>query len=133
MSSYFVDTGYLIALANNRDQHHEVATAHWEEIRTTYANLYSTTYVFDEFVTICKVRGYHKLAVDSGRAFLDVIDFQHIDIETFEKAWQYFCAHDDKKYSFTDCVSFVVMANNGLDDALAFDAHFVQAGFAVYP
>ena len=35
----------------------------------------------------------------------------------------------DKEWSLTDCISFVVMADEGLTDALTGDRHFEQAGF----
>jgi hypothetical protein len=35
----------------------------------------------------------------------------------------------DKDWSLTDCISFVVMQDEGLDTALTGDRHFVQAGF----
>jgi len=35
----------------------------------------------------------------------------------------------DKQWSLTDCISFVVMADEGLSDALTGDRHFEQAGF----
>jgi predicted nucleic acid-binding protein len=37
----------------------------------------------------------------------------------------------DKKWSLTDCISFVVMKDEGLTDALTGDGHFEQAGFIV--
>ena len=36
---------------------------------------------------------------------------------------------EDKQWSLTDCISFVVMADGGLADALTGDHHFEQAGF----
>jgi predicted nucleic acid-binding protein len=36
---------------------------------------------------------------------------------------------DDKDFSFTDCVSFVVMWEMGIKEAFAFDEHFNQMGF----
>ena len=36
----------------------------------------------------------------------------------------------DKAWSLTDCISFVVMADEGLTEALTGDRHFEQAGFA---
>jgi predicted nucleic acid-binding protein len=35
----------------------------------------------------------------------------------------------DKEWSLTDCLSFVVMQQRGLTEALTPDEHFVQAGF----
>jgi hypothetical protein len=36
---------------------------------------------------------------------------------------------DDKTWSITDCISFVVMKKMGIAEALTGDKHFVQAGF----
>jgi predicted nucleic acid-binding protein len=35
----------------------------------------------------------------------------------------------DKAWSLTDCISFVVMNQHGLTEALTGDHHFEQAGF----
>ena len=35
----------------------------------------------------------------------------------------------DHRYSFTDCSSFVLMAELGLKQALTTDRHFIEAGF----
>ena len=37
----------------------------------------------------------------------------------------------DKAWSLTDCISFIVMTDRGLTDALTGDHHFEQAGFRV--
>ena len=37
----------------------------------------------------------------------------------------------DKAWSLTDCISFAVMAERGLTEALTADHHFEQAGFRV--
>ncbi|MFV9677847.1 MAG: hypothetical protein ACNYVW_09390 [Methanosarcinales archaeon] len=36
---------------------------------------------------------------------------------------------DDQEWGLTDCISFIVMGNPGLTDALTADEHFEQAGF----
>ena len=40
-------------------------------------------------------------------------------------------ARPDKSWSLTDCVSFVVMRDRGLTEALTADRHFEQAGFTL--
>jgi predicted nucleic acid-binding protein len=35
----------------------------------------------------------------------------------------------DKAWSLTDCISFVVMQEHGISEALTGDHHFEQAGF----
>jgi len=36
---------------------------------------------------------------------------------------------EDKEWGLTDCISFIVMEDHGLTDALTTDEHFEQAGF----
>ena len=48
-------------------------------------------------------------------------------------AFYYLQQRSDKRYSLTDCVSFVVMEKMNILQALAFDAHFEQAGFIRLP
>ena len=41
--------------------------------------------------------------------------------------------YDDQDFSFTDAVSFAVMAERGITEALALDRHFQAAGFVTLP
>jgi hypothetical protein len=47
----------------------------------------------------------------------------------FERGVQLYGDRLDKGWSLTDCVSFVVMRQNNIADALTADHHFEQAGF----
>jgi len=46
-----------------------------------------------------------------------------------KRAAELFRRHDDKEWSFTDCVSFAVMRELKIADAFTTDNHFAQAGF----
>jgi predicted nucleic acid-binding protein len=40
-------------------------------------------------------------------------------------------ARADKEWSLTDCISFVVMREEGIEEALTADTHYAQAGFRI--
>ena len=48
-------------------------------------------------------------------------------------AWGLFCRRGDKDYSYTDCVSFVMMRRLGIARAAACDDDFRREGFDVVP
>lgn len=48
-----------------------------------------------------------------------------------ERDW--LARYEDQDFSLTDAVSFAVMAERGIRDALAVDRHFLVAGFAIIP
>jgi len=56
-----------------------------------------------------------------------------IDPEHFGAALDLFERHRDKRWSFTDCTSFVVMRDLGTTEAFAFDRNFEEAGFTRLP
>ncbi len=49
--------------------------------------------------------------------------------ETFEKGVELYHERPDKQWSLTDCISFVVVTEEGIAEALTGDHHFEQAGF----
>lgn len=52
----------------------------------------------------------------------------HVSRADVAAAWAVFRKFADKDWSFTDCVSKVVMERLGLTSAFAFDQHFRQFG-----
>lgn len=49
--------------------------------------------------------------------------------DRFELGLSLYSSRTDKQWSLTDCISFQVMSERGLSDALTHDRHFEQAGF----
>ncbi|MDQ3254833.1 MAG: PIN domain-containing protein [Acidobacteriota bacterium] len=135
MKSVFLDTGYLLALELSNDQNHRAALKHWRSSVKSLPLIISTSYVFDEIVTFFNSRGYHAKAVEVGNRLLSSPSVQlvHVDEALFREGWQYLQKYKDKEYSLTDCISFIVMKNFGIDTAFAFDKHFAQAGFKKVP
>jgi hypothetical protein len=49
--------------------------------------------------------------------------------QLLSRGWDLYRRRRDKEWSLTDCISFVVMQDRGITDALTGDHHFVHAGF----
>ncbi len=52
-----------------------------------------------------------------------------VDQDTYDRGWQLHRERSDKTWSLVDCISFVVMQDLRLTEALTADHHFEQAGF----
>jgi hypothetical protein len=135
MTHFFLDASYLIALELTDDQHHSRASQHWQSLQQKPFQLTTTSYIFDEIITFLNSRHLHAKAVNIGRILLSssTINFIQVDDALFSKAWQFFQQYDDKSYSLTDCISFIVMQEKQISMCLTFDQHFAQAGFIKMP
>ena len=135
MKTYFADTSYWLALELKDDQNHEPALFHWQNLVKTSFAIVTTSYIFDETVTYLNSRNHHQKAIEVGENLLlsPSIELIHVDENLSFEAWAMFQKHQDKRFSLTDCISFLVMKRKGLETALTFDKHFVQAGFKVEP
>ncbi len=135
MKTLYIDAGYLIAVEASDDQNHQIAFSHWQKLIQQPLQLITTTYIFDEIVTFFNNRNRHSKAVEIGQNLLqsEVVNMVHVDEQLLNAGWNYFQKHSDKRYSLTDCISFILMEQMKLDTALSFDRHFVQAGFINLP
>jgi uncharacterized protein len=133
MTRYFLDTSFLVSLEIESDQNHQRAIKIWNEVTKAPFHFVCTSYILDELVTYLNSRGFHRKAVEAGENLLlsPNVDLVHIDESRFFEAWDLFCMYEDKRFSLTDCSSFVLMRSEGLNVALSFDADFEQAGFLV--
>lgn len=128
----FVDTGAWFAYANAGDPDHKRI----REFLDKYpGRLVTSTYVFDETVTLTQARLGHQRAMTVGATLLDptVVEMVHVAPSDEKAAWNLFEKRPDKSYSFTDCTSFVVMRRQKIAGAVTLDDHFSQEGFTVVP
>ena len=130
----FVDTGYLIALEDADDGNQPAATMHQGGLPRT-PTLTTTSYVADEVVTFFNVRGQHAKAVELGEMLLSSPSVRtiHVGEDLLRRGLGLLQERPDKRYSLTDCVSFVAMRELGIVTAFAFDRHFEQEGFIKEP
>jgi len=61
------------------------------------------------------------------------VEVTEVDQKLFEKGFAVYEQYADKTWGLVDCISFVVMWEVGITDALTFDADFAQAAFTVCP
>jgi uncharacterized protein len=132
---YFLDTSYILALEIKNEDAHQKVIQNWTNLAISKPLLVTTTYIFDEVVTFLNSRNLHHKAVEIGNKLLESPDIELVEIDQilFNQGWQYFQKHQDKSYSFTDCLSFVLMKNREIFSALTLDNHFYQAGFETLP
>lgn len=128
MTATFADTFYYLALLNPRDQAHGAAiaigTALFGDLLTTQAVL---TEVADALASPGERPKFLTLLAEL-EASSDVTIVPASD-DLFHRAVELYGARPDKGWSLTDCMSFVVMRDRGVIDALTADHHFAQAGF----
>jgi len=129
MNPWFLDTHYFLALRNPRDEAHAQALAVTSQFRNR--PLLTTAWVLTEVADA--------LAKPTNRAgFAELMRLLTSDpavtivppsSDLFERGITLYNARSDKDWSLTDCISFVVMTEQGLSEAVTGDHHFEQAGF----
>lgn len=129
----FVDTSYVIARFNERDELHISANS----LSATVAacrELWTTDAVFLEIAASFSRPEHRAIAVGLWDQFHGGNPRYH-SVEAsgayLSEAMDMFRARTDKSWSLTDCLSFVVMDREGLTHALSADHHFEQAGFGL--
>jgi uncharacterized protein len=128
----FIDTSFIIALVNERDDYHTVAQ--------TVADRYDgrSTIISDAIlleVANALSRGFKVEAIEIVEDFLSSEDVEVVRLtpELFDRAFSLYKTRQDKEWGLVDCFSFVIMSDRGISDALTFDKHFIQAGFNAIP
>src|SRR6266566_4582568 len=128
MNAVFADTFYFLALLSERDSEHLRAVEFSEEYN---GRTVTTAWVLTEVADA--------MAAPEQRAgFLNLLDLLRADPSQmivppseslFQRGLELYATRSDKAWSLTDCISFVVMDDHGIREALTGDHHFEQAGF----
>lgn len=128
MNVLFADSFYFLALLNPKDRAHRHASQ--------YTGLASMRLLTTEYVLL-EVADAFAAPPDRPR-FLNLVNMLNESPdatiisgsgELFARGVDLYRRRPDKHWSLTDCLSFVVMQDHSIADALTGDQHFRQAGF----
>ncbi|MEX2174450.1 MAG: PIN domain-containing protein [Pirellulaceae bacterium] len=129
----FLDTYGLIAWINTRDAAHQRVKSYLDSYS---GKILTTEWVLLEFADAFSLSKSKSFAIEAIKRIQRLPMFLVVKFELAvhqagfdlyenrsDKDWS------DKDWSLTDCVSFAVMTQHGLSEALTADHHFEQAGF----
>ncbi len=124
----FADSFYFIALLNERDAAHKRVV---QFSRDHGAVVVTTRWVLAEVAdALCdpawRVRAGAFIAYILTAPGFIVLGGSE---ELFARGLSLYNTRPDKAWSLTDCISFVVMSDEGVREVLTGDRHFEQAGF----
>ncbi len=127
MNAVFADTFFYQALLDSRDP------AHAEALRQSKVgrNIVTTEFILLELGNACARAEDHAdfLALLAGIRASPRTRIIPLDSALLQRGLDLFGKRSDKNWSLTDCISFVVMQDEGVTEALTGDSHFEQAGF----
>lgn len=128
MNPVFVDSFYFFAILNKKDLAHSKSIDYSKQHS---APLVTTGWVLTELadgLARSSQRSVFTRIISNFRAVaVNVIVAPSDDL--FQEGIKLYDERPDKQWSLTDCISFVVMKQRGIIDALTGDRHFEQAGF----
>jgi uncharacterized protein len=123
-----LDTSGLLCLHHRAEPFHQAACQFYRTARLRLTH----GYVLAEFIALA---GARRLPRPEALAFVkDLVNNPDIKTVWVEEALHHQAmallqARLDKTYSLCDAVSFILMGEHALQEALTTDRHFVQEGF----
>lgn len=135
MRRVFIDTGAFVALRNRSEREHRAARTAFATLVRDRVPLITSNLVFSETYTALLVRVGYTEAIAWGRGFRSTtaIELIRVDEAMEDATWSLLERHNDKRWSYVDASSFVVMEQLGIREAFTFDAHFAQRGLTTIP
>ena len=125
----FLDTAFIQALLNPRDDYHNQAKQLFPRIRAA-SEVWITEAIFAEVGNALSAFNRNSAVQFIQQCYrTDNIKVVSVDTELLMQALALYQSRTDKTWGLTDCISFVVMQQQNLTDAVTGDRHFVQAGF----
>jgi hypothetical protein len=131
-SVYFADTSFYIALLKPTDSYHSRVRVWRDYLAQTRATLLTTEAVLWELLNSF---ASHTTRRQAAAAYNGIHRDRRTDVIGFDpalcaEAMQLYGGRPDKDWGIVDCLSFELMRQRNITDALTTDRHFEQAGFS---
>lgn len=123
-----LDTSGILCLHHKPEPFHDQARVLYKQAHSRLTH----SYVLAEFVALATARRLPRLSVLTYMADLlenPDIETVWIDESLHREAMTLLVSRQDKTYSLCDAVSFILMRQRNLTEALTTDRHFEQEGF----
>ena len=129
MMRVVADTRFYLAALNARDASHKNAVRLQQS--DTFTEIVTKSWVLVELADSMHLPRERRIAARfitqlSGTSRTEVVPASE---ELLQRGLDLYRRRPDKDRSLTDCLSFVVMSEASITDALTGDRHFEQAGF----
>ena len=131
MTEVFLDTSFAVALSSVTDQNHVRAVKLAHQIEHDRTRLVTTQAILLEIGNSLSKQKYRAAAIQILESLetdpsVEVVLLTH---SFYRLAFNLFKQREDKEWGLVDCISFIVMRDRGITDALTADTHFQQAGY----
>lgn len=130
-STVFLDTGFVVSRVLTHDSLHSKTLELESEVLRRRIRIVTTLAV------LCEIgNGLSKQATrQAATGYLNrlqrnpFVEIVPVTAELYAEAFRLYSERGDKSWGMTDCISFTVMNERGITEALAHDLDFEQAGF----
>ena len=128
MNACFADTFVFLAMLTPGSYRHKEAAAWLQRSRRP---LVLTEWILTELADgLCHHTTRDRFVLLEDRLLHDRrVKIVAASEDVFRRGSELYRNRPDKDWSLTDCISFVVMKDEGINEALTADHHFEQAGF----
>ena len=129
MSRVFADTHFYIALLSKKDDAHDDALR-WQA-DTEIREVITTSWILVELADAMSLPRERDITAKFIARLRSAASTRIVPVseELLWRGFDLYRTRPDKEWSLTDCISFVVMSDEGLTEALTRDRHSGQAGF----
>ena len=131
MNRVFLDTSYAVALSAPTDENHARAAELADELEKSGAYFITTRAILLEIGNALSKLRHRSAAIELLNALENdpKVEIVAASDELYRRAFETYSSRVDKEWGLIDCMSFVVMNDRGISEALSADNHFRQAGF----